>query len=131
MSLTILDEYNEYNMIVSMDFNDLIDKLYYDINNGHNINWLYNRFISPNLYYKLINKLDYNTSKKFNKINKYLVLNTKSKLSYNEIDNIISNLYINDENEYYSNINDNYDEDDLHDDKYFNIKISNSKYDKE
>jgi hypothetical protein len=117
MSFTAIQEYNQYNYLINMSFNNLLNKLYNDIYSNNDISWLYNQFLSTKLYYKLINSLDYNAMKKFNILNNNLVLPTKSKLKYNEIENILNDFYINEEyevNDYNENLNDydnNYDDD--------------------
>lgn len=120
MSYTAIEEYNQYIYLNNMSFNNLLNKLYYDIYSNNDISWVYNQFLSTNLYYKLINSLDYNAIKKFKLLNNNLVLPTKSKLKYNEIENILNDFYINEEyevNEYNDNLNDyenNYDDEIYH-----------------
>lgn len=122
MSISAIQEYEQYNMLSNMDFNNLLSKLYSDIQKNNDITWLYNRFLSPKIYYKLIYCLDFNTRKKFNKINENIAIQTKSKLSYDEIENMLNDFYDNEENEvndYNDNLQNEYD--DSYDDIIYHV----------
>ena len=69
-----IEKYKQYEEIISTSFEDLLNTLRHDISKSNDIYWIYNPYISADLYYSLIDNLTLKEYKKFMSISKKTVI---------------------------------------------------------
>lgn len=122
MSLSGNFEVNEFIDITNSSISDLTIKLTDDIIYDGDISWIYNRFISSNLYYKILDNLSVTNRQKFNILSKKTYLQTKSKLSYEELEQMQFDMFNDDKIDFEDTYEDMNDDDHVYDESLFTFK---------
>jgi len=69
-----LEKYEQYEEIISTSFDELLNTLRHDISKSNDIHWIYNPYISADLYYDLVDNLTFKEYKKFMSISKKIII---------------------------------------------------------